>query len=430
MASNQSVSVIDNLNLMSTSASEPTSPLQQAGILLVFSSTALAVGITALRLYAKGKSRQFWWGKCVVRPSPSTNTIMLIERSMADDVLLCTATALSIAQAVSAYFTIKTAYLGIHIENVPEHDPTVPLRWQFIIQLWYSPILGAVKASILLFMLRLTSHMARVRWSIHALNALNLGMVAAILLVVIIQCGPIEFNWDKSIRGGICINQGWFYLITSALTILTDLLVLSLPFWVFLGLNMARGLKIAIICVFLVGAVVPAVGTYRLVLLYQTFFEPPPRDPTYSISLTSSVVECNLAIVTASVPALRGLFRCWVPQWFSSGKTSNYPYSYSISMPPEEAGRQLIFGRSFDEDAASTAGMATSVCPQKRSTSEVATRAGLGDMDVKDPIGIGKDGKTMLVIIELEDGGNWSRTMDHDDWPHRDHRFKSSASPV
>lgn len=64
MASNQSVSVFDNVNLMPSTASEPTSSLQQAGILLVFSSTALAVGITALRLYAKGKARQFWWGEC------------------------------------------------------------------------------------------------------------------------------------------------------------------------------------------------------------------------------------------------------------------------------------------------------------------------------------------------------------------------------
>ena len=52
---------------MPATASEPTSSLQQAGILLVFSSTALAVGMTALRLYAKGKTRQYWWGECVMR---------------------------------------------------------------------------------------------------------------------------------------------------------------------------------------------------------------------------------------------------------------------------------------------------------------------------------------------------------------------------
>lgn len=428
MASNQSVSVIGNLTLIPAAVSEPTSSLQQAGILLVFFSTALAVGITTLRLYAKGKAGQFWWGKFVMRPSPSTD-YGANTKFMADDVLLCTATALSIAQAVSAYFMVKTAYLGIHIDDVPKHDPIVPLRWQFIVQLWYSPILGTVKASILLFILRLTSHMGRVRWSIHALNALNLSMVATTLLLVIIQCGPIEFNWDKSIRGGRCINQGWFYMTTAALTIVTDFLVLSLPFWVFLGLNMARGLKIAIMCVFLVGAVVPAVGTYRLVLLYQTFFEPPPPDPTYSISFTSSVIECNLAIVTASVPALRGLCRCWLPQLFSSGKTSNYPYSYSISMPPEEAVSQVPLGRSCDEDATSTAGTATNVC-SKRMMSEVGMRADLGHMDGKGPIGTGKNGKTMLVIIELEDGGTWSRSMDHNDYAHHDRQLKSLASPV
>lgn len=335
---------------------------------------------------------------------------------------------------MSAYFTTKTAYLGIHIEDIPEHDPVAPLRWQFIIQLWYSPILGAVKASILLFMLRLTSHMARIRWTIHALNALNVGMVATILLVVIVQCGPVEFNWDKSV-GGVCINQGWFYVSTAALTIVTDLLVLILPFWVFLGLHMARGIKIAIICVFLLGAVVPAVGTYRLVLLYQTFFGPPTPDPTYSISLTSSVVECNLAIVTASAPALRGVSRCWLPQLFSSSKSSNYPSNYSIKILPREAGSPCFFGRPREADATSaagnTAGTAMGFGYSKRvMTRDVVTTFGLEDTDTKASIGTSKDNRTTLVIIELEDGGSWAHAMEDNDWGRRNDELRYAASPV
>ncbi|KAL1847138.1 hypothetical protein Daus18300_014041 [Diaporthe australafricana] len=331
---------------------------------------------------------------------------------------------MSIAQAVSVYFTIKTAYFGIHIQDVPEHDPAVPLRWQFIIQLWYNPILGAVKASILLFTLRLTSHLTRIKRTIHALNALNLVMVAAILVVVIMQCGPVEFNWDKSIKGGICINQGWFYVSTAALTIFTDLLVLGLPFCVFLGLNMPRNLKIAIMCVFLLGAVVPAAGTYRLVLLYQAFFKPPPPDPTYSIGLTSSVVECNLAVMTASAPALRGLFRCWLPQMFSSCKQSNYPYSYSISLPPEAA-----LARPGGPGAAVVVhDDPRSMHAARKFDAEVATRPGFGGMGGEDPVGTDKDERVMLVIVRLKGGGSWSRALDDGDLAFGDPRSKISAS--
>lgn len=70
MASNQSASVLDSFSPMQTTAPEPTSLLQKTGLLLVFSSTALAVGITALRIYAKGRGRQFWWGKCFVETKP------------------------------------------------------------------------------------------------------------------------------------------------------------------------------------------------------------------------------------------------------------------------------------------------------------------------------------------------------------------------
>ena len=76
MASNQSASVTNDFRPMQATASEPTSSLQQTGILLVSSSTAMAVAITALRLYAKGKARQFWWGKRVV--GHSTEAIMVL----------------------------------------------------------------------------------------------------------------------------------------------------------------------------------------------------------------------------------------------------------------------------------------------------------------------------------------------------------------
>lgn len=52
-------------------------------------------------------------------------------------------------------------------------------------------------------------------------------------------------------------------------------------------------------------------------------------DYSYDIRFTYSAVETNLAIITASGPALRPLFMVWFPRFFSSLRgTSNQNYRY------------------------------------------------------------------------------------------------------
>lgn len=133
------------------------------------------------------------------------------------------------------------------------------MRWNYIIQLLYNPILALVKSSVLLFLLRLGGQKPGVRWTIHSLNAFNIGLMIAIFVTVIFQCTPVNFFWDRTIPGGHCVDTGAFYVATAGLTILTDVLVLALPFWIFLGLKMPAKVKIALLVVFGLGAVVTVI---------------------------------------------------------------------------------------------------------------------------------------------------------------------------
>lgn len=64
--------------------------------------------------------------------------------------------------------------------------------------------------------------------------------------------------------------------------------------------------------------------------IYKLFFSKPDpnADSYHDISLVYASVEVNLAIVSASIPTLRPLFRRWFPSLFggSSKKQSQYPY--------------------------------------------------------------------------------------------------------
>jgi hypothetical protein len=153
-------------------------------------------------------------------------------------------------------------------------------------------------------------------------------------------------------------------------------------------------------------------GAYLPVLLYQTFLEPLLPNSTYSVSLITSVVECNLAIVPDSAPTLPGLSRCWLPQLFSS---SENPSSIEIKTPPKRVWSAGLPWSPCDAVAASTAYIVMDAFPFKRTTREVVARPSPEDADRKGSIETDSDDRTMLVFIELDDGSKWSRVEDGHD---------------
>ena len=76
--------------------------------------------------------------------------------------------------------------------------------------------------------------------------------------------------------------------------------------------------------------------------MIQLFYlTPGDKDPYYDITVTLSVVEANIAIVTASAPALRPLFRSLLPGLFG-GSSARYgadkQYNYQGGTSPYFSG--------------------------------------------------------------------------------------------
>ncbi|KFY08617.1 hypothetical protein V492_06071 [Pseudogymnoascus sp. VKM F-4246] len=227
---------------------------------------------------------------------------------------------------------IKLNYFGWYAVDVPEDFDAAPGRWWFYIaQIFYNPILAFVKASVLLFLLRLGGQRVATRYAIYALFTFNALQAIAIFLVATLQCLPIAANWDPAVAAtATCVDVS-FHVSISALTIFTDVLVLALPFWIFLGLNMPMAQKVTVIGAFLLGTSVTIVAIVRFVELYRLFYVPnPDGDPFHSIGITLSTVEANIAIISATIPALRPLGRLLMPTLFA-GSSANYNYNTSRS---------------------------------------------------------------------------------------------------
>ena len=156
------------------------------------------------------------------------------------------------------YIVMKLNYWGFRMDDVPKDlDLAAGFWWNFLVQMFYNPVLALVKASILVFLLRLGGHKTNVRYAIHALNIFNLLHAVAIFFTALFQCTPIEANWNFALRkepGNHCVSP-WFHVIASCITIVTDFLVVALPFWIFLGLTMRWATKIAVLSVFVLGSV-------------------------------------------------------------------------------------------------------------------------------------------------------------------------------
>ncbi|KAI1078397.1 hypothetical protein F5B20DRAFT_571641 [Whalleya microplaca] len=282
----------------------PTPPLQAVALFINFFFPTLALLVVSLRFYLRITLRQVGL----------------------DDYLILAALLCSVLMCGPFYMYIKLHYWGWHTVDVPAFDPSPGLWWFYLAQLFYNPVLALVKASVLLFLLRLGGHKTGVRWAIYSLNTFNALQAIGIFLVALLQCLPIHANWDiKAKVDAVCVDNA-FHLTISCLTILTDILVLAIPFWIFLGLNMKTPTKLAVIGIFLIGLSVTIISIVRLVSVYKVFYvKPDPNaDTYYDISVTLNVVEINLAIISATGPALRPLMRRWFPKWFGGSSGAQY----------------------------------------------------------------------------------------------------------
>ncbi|KAJ9136689.1 Cfem domain-containing protein [Pleurostoma richardsiae] len=292
---------------------EPTSGLQTFAIFITLFFPALALVIVVIRNAGRFASHTFGW----------------------DDGLISIAMLLSVAETIVSYFFIKTNFIGIHLADVPPHDPTDGMIWNYAVEILYNPILALVKSSVLLFLLRLFGQKDGVRRFIVILNTLNIVQMVAFFFVIVFQCRPIAFNWDKTIEGGRCVDTRVVFTTTATLNIITDFLVLGLPLYIFVDLNIPKRTKLALLFVFLLGFLVTITSIVRMVIFVQGLFRlVRDPDPTFNIGFVTSGIETNLALITASAPALRPIFRSrrrggWFPVSF-------YPKSQQQPPPPAD----------------------------------------------------------------------------------------------
>lgn len=150
---------------------------------------------------------------------------------------------------------VKTCYVGIHYWDVPERtyeQQATAKLYEWLIILLYHPVLGFVKASVLCFDQKFTGLKKSMRYTVYVLQAVNAGCMISIFCVTLFQCQPISLNWTPNYKRN-CIDNIAFNYAYNSIVIVTDIAVLAVPFWAFLGLKMRTRLKVVVLCIFGLG---------------------------------------------------------------------------------------------------------------------------------------------------------------------------------
>lgn len=183
--------------------------------------------------------------------------------------------------------------------------PTLKLWYWY--QLQYLISLCLVKFSILCFYLRLSKDQTFRRLVFGCMGVVGIYTIV-MLFVNMFECPKkISDAWGPKFPEG-CNNLVAVYYWQAAFNIFTDIVILVLPFPTIRKLQVNKARKYALFGIFGVGSIAVIASIVRINALYiYQHSKDVPLDAIYL--LLWSQIELNVAIISASAPALKPLFR-------------------------------------------------------------------------------------------------------------------------
>ncbi|GES62651.1 MFS transporter [Aspergillus terreus] len=254
--------------------------------------------------------------------------IFIVRKLALHDYLMLLAWVIDFGFSFSLFYATSKG-LGLHDEDIdPRSRPSLN-RANYAFTVLYNPALMAVKSSILVFYLTLTSGEKGFRWAnyvtLFVVNSAGLGLT----LVNVFQCRPVgaAFAYPTP-PGAHCTDILTIYLSSSPVNIITDLAILFLPNPILTKMRLPRKQKIILVITFSFGFFVAVVDVIRIAYLQNAatsrqialrgihLGDKEGDDINWyaSLSFMWSVVEVNVSVMCACVPSLKPLVARLIPK--------------------------------------------------------------------------------------------------------------------
>lgn len=232
---------------------------------------------------------------------------MIVRRLGADDLMMLVGMILTFGYLFEILYGLQFG-IGLHT-----YDDSIPnmielLRIIYAIQLTYNTVIAAIKISIVCFYLRLAAVDSSFRLASWATIIFLALFYISTQTASLVQCLPIHGNWDLTGETGTkCFNKELYFYVIAVINILVDIWILVIPYNTLKGIKRPKRDKIVLLVIFGIGAFSCISSMIRL---YTIKVFATSDDPFYDgvpINIWS-MIEINVAIICASVPAMRPLF--------------------------------------------------------------------------------------------------------------------------
>lgn len=252
--------------------------------------------------------------------------------------------------------TIRLQTTGSHMWEVKMVNFNRFMVMYYVTSTVYTAQIGVVKVALALFYRRISP----ARWwqiTINSLIAFMTLFTIVIVFISIFACNPVAKSWDLTILTGSCLNRNAIYLTITSTHVLLDLILISLPIPVVLGLQMGRRQKIGLIFIFVIGGSTVVSSALRLSVLVPLLEDP---DQTWGMTkaILWIVIECNLLVMCASLPTLSRFTSHVAPKLIGNSfvGSSARPTGQKSGATAESQGFRT-FGKGSDRRRLDTFGM-------------------------------------------------------------------------
>jgi hypothetical protein len=210
---------------------------------------------------------------------------------------------------ISMCFMMARYGEGHHSWEITEANYVQMLKWLYASSIVWIPAAFAVKATLLLLIIRVFAVYVRVAKAIRLYICFLFIAYAPVQFVKIFICTPISKYWDSS-KPGHCLDQPKIFLTDTALAFITDFIILLIPILLTFRLRMTLKKKLKIIALLGAGGVAVAVACFREYRIY-IFQSSTDVSGDFVVLNLCGTIELTIGFVCACLPSINLLVgRC------------------------------------------------------------------------------------------------------------------------
>ncbi|GLA10021.1 hypothetical protein AnigIFM60653_001161 [Aspergillus niger] len=168
------------------------------------------------------------------------------------------------------------------------------------------------------------------------------------LLVNIFQCRPVQYYYNKELRGHCMSGQRQFFQTMGAISLIEDIIILCLPIPIIWGLHITFRQKFAVILLFSLGGLVCIFSLMRLIE-FRTFITTDLASSSAKESIWTCL-ELDIAIICGCLPLMKPLIQGFLGKVRSRvSKARSHPSSGTKPCYPSSATHNNDGFRQLDD---------------------------------------------------------------------------------